>query len=142
MNRVKLDITGKKFGRLTALKLAYKKARTDSKHYEHFWLCKCDCGELTIVRKESLLAGNTISCGCYMREIRAIARKTHCKSNARLYRVWAGIKTRCFNPRHKYYKHYGGRGITICEEWKNNFMNFYNWAMANGYDENARSCRS
>lgn len=58
-------------------------------------------------------------------------------SNTRLYRVWSGIKNRCYNKNCKEYKHYGGRGITVCSEWKHDFMAFYKWAMASGYDEKA-----
>lgn len=63
--------------------------------------------------------------------------KQHGKSNTRLYRVWSGMKDRCYNKNCKGYPRYGGRGITVCPEWKNDFMAFYNWAMATGYDETA-----
>lgn len=63
--------------------------------------------------------------------------KQHGKSNTRLYRVWSGMKDRCYNKNCKGYHHYGGRGIVVCDEWKNDFMCFYEWAMANGYDETA-----
>ena len=59
----------------------------------------------------------------------------HGKTNTRLYQIWRGIKKRCYVPTHKYYKHYGGRGIIVCDEWKNNFMNFYDWAVRNNYNE-------
>lgn len=61
----------------------------------------------------------------------------HGKINTRLYRVWAGMKDRCYNPHHKLYHRYGGRGIKVCNEWCGNFMLFYNWAISNGYDETA-----
>lgn len=63
--------------------------------------------------------------------------KQHGKSNTRLYRVWSGMKARCYNKNNPGYQYYGGRGIVVCEEWKNDFMCFYNWAMENGYDETA-----
>lgn len=63
--------------------------------------------------------------------------KQHGKSNTRLYRVWSGMKDRCYNKNCKGYHHYGGRGIVVCDEWKDDFMCFYEWAMANGYDETA-----
>ena len=59
----------------------------------------------------------------------------HGKKNTRLYNVWQGMKQRCYNPNSIKYKNYGARGITVCDEWKNNFINFYNWAIQNGYDE-------
>lgn len=63
--------------------------------------------------------------------------KRHGKSNTRLYGVWSGMKERCNNPNSKNYPRYGGRGIVVCDEWKDDFMSFYEWAMANGYDETA-----
>lgn len=63
--------------------------------------------------------------------------KQHGKSNTRLYGVWSGMKDRCYNKNCKSYPHYGGRGIVVCDEWKDDFMSFYNWAMENGYDETA-----
>jgi hypothetical protein len=54
----------------------------------------------------------------------------------RIYRIWAGMKDRCYNKNRSKYKRYGARGIVVCEEWKNNFMNFYNWAISNGYQDN------
>lgn len=62
---------------------------------------------------------------------------THRLSKTRLHHIWRNIKQRCYNPNEWCYKHYGGRGIKVCEEWKNNFMAFHDWAIANGYDENA-----
>ena len=62
--------------------------------------------------------------------------KTHGMTNTRLYRIWINIKTRCLNKKDNHYNRWGGRGITICEEWLNDFMNFYDWAMVNGYQEN------
>lgn len=63
--------------------------------------------------------------------------KQHGKSNTRLYRVWSGMKDRCYNKNCKGYPHYGGRGIVVCDEWKDDFMSFYSWAMAAGYEETA-----
>ena len=63
--------------------------------------------------------------------------KKHGKSGTRLYNVWSGMKDRCYNKNCRSYRHYGGRGIVVCDEWKDDFMCFYEWAMANGYDEAA-----
>ena len=57
------------------------------------------------------------------------------KDNQKLYKVWCGIKQRCFNPHSNRYKNYGGRGISICDEWKNSFETFCKWALENGYKE-------
>lgn len=60
----------------------------------------------------------------------------HHKSNTRLFHIWCGVKQRCYYHKHKQYKDYGGRGIAVCDEWLRDFMNFYNWAITNGYREN------
>lgn len=120
------DITGQKFGRLTAVKYLGKSR----------WLCKCDCGNLTEVARGHLKTGHTKSCGCLQRD--PTTKKhyvTHDKSNTRLYTTYQGMKARCYRKSHKHYKDYGGRGITICDAWLNDFMSFYNWAIDNGYRE-------
>jgi hypothetical protein len=60
---------------------------------------------------------------------------THGLSNTRIHKIWRGMKDRCYNPNHQRYHCYGGRGITVCNEWKNDFLSFYNWAMSNGYKD-------
>lgn len=130
------DLTGKRFGRLVALQ------QDDAKSIAGniYWLCRCDCGALTSVRSVSLVFGATKSCGCLQREAAAkigAGTATHHKSKTRLYRVWQGIKRRIYNPHCSKYDIYGGRGITMCEEWKNSFSVFEKWALATGYDENA-----
>lgn len=120
----RLNITGQRFGRLTAL---YRLNNYRTHH--SYWLCVCDCGNIAEVYLGSLKKGLTTSCGCLV--------KKHGKSYEPLYRKWLGIKTRCYNKSDKeHYKDYGGRGITLCNEWKNNFMAFYDWSIANGYDDN------
>lgn len=123
------DLTGQRFNRLVVLERA-----ENSRSNQTQWLCKCDCGNTVIVRSSSLINGHTKSCGCYSDEVRKINtdRTTHNKSHTRLYGIWTGMKARCYNPHVKIYKHYGGRGITICHEWRD-FNAFYNWAMSNGY---------
>lgn len=100
------------------------------------WRCKCDCGNETIVPSSRLTSGNTKSCGCGSSRY---LRKTHGKSETRLYRVWRGVKSRCYNPNSTGYEYYGGRGVTVCDEWlgENGFENFYKWSYLNGYNENA-----
>ncbi len=127
------DLTGKQFNRLTVLEFV-----PDDTVYS-FWKCKCDCGNITTVRRDHLKSGTTKSCGCFHSEC---ARKlvvelntTHNLSNTKLYKIWDGMKDRCDNPESHYYKNYGGRGIIICDEWKNDFISFYNWAMNNGYSK-------
>ena len=131
-----VDLTGQKFGRLTVIERAGKTA-----HGEHAkWLCRCECGNVITAASNNLRSGNTTSCGCFQSEIASkmgMANKTHGKSRTRLHKVWAGMIARCYDPGKPYYKHYGGRGITVCDEWRNDFQAFHDWAMANGYDPNA-----
>lgn len=124
------DLTGQKFGRLTVIK------RAENQGHNCMWLCRCDCGNEKIVRGSHLKSGAIKSCGCLSIE-ELQHRAKHHKVNTRLYKIWTDIKKRCYNPKSDNYQNYGGRGITICDEWLSDFMNFYNWAMANGYDENA-----
>lgn len=117
-------MVGNRFGRLTVIEYAGLNRRNSK-----MWICKCDCGNITKpIISSSLRNGNTRSCGCL--------NGTHHKKNTRLYSIWQGMKARCYRPSHQWYKRYGGRGITICDEWKNDFQAFYDWAMENGYADN------
>lgn len=127
------DLNGQKFGRLTVLE-----RKENSKNGIPRWLCRCDCGNLTVVLSTQLRNGRTKSCGCYMKEVVSKQRIKHGLSETRLYKVWRTMKERCLCETYRDYKHYGGRGIKVCDEWLDDFMNFYNWAMDNGYDENAK----
>lgn len=126
------DLTGQRFGRLVVIKRV-----ENNKRQEVQWLCQCDCGNTKVVCAAHLKKGNTFSCGCLKRERSVQQLKTHGLSYTRIYGVWAGIKYRCYNANQKQYKNYGGRGITMCDEWKNDFKVFYDWAIAHGYDEKA-----
>ena len=117
------DLTGQKFGKLMVIKRV-----ENAKDKQAQWLCQCECGNTKIVKAISLRKGNTRSCGCLA--------KPHGLRYTRLYGTWKSIKQRCCNPNSKQYKGYGGRGIKLCQEWVN-FKSFYDWAMDNGYDENA-----
>jgi len=113
------DLTGQKFGRLTAIKFSHiNNKRT-------FWLFECDCGIKKVIRSDNVHKTNTRSCGCFRREINklGIRNKTHTMSKTRFYYIWGGMKRRCLNKKHKSYKRYGGRGITVCSEWLK-FENF------------------
>ncbi len=116
------NLLNKKFGKLTVIK--FKEISKDKKA---IWYCQCECGKIIETSTHSLKSGNSTSCGC--------SRIKYKKFNERLYRIWAGIKTRCFNEKKKEYKNYGGRGIKICDEWLE-YKNFYIWAMTNGYKDN------
>lgn len=127
------DITNQRFGRLVAIKCV-------SRDKAARWLCKCDCGNEKVILGTSLRNGSTKSCGCINRENarqNGLNSATHHETKTRLYGVWLGIKRRLYNPHTKKYPIYGGRGITMCDEWKNDFVKFRTWAMENGYDPNA-----
>lgn len=124
------DLTGQKFGRLTVIK-----KYGHNKSNAILWLCQCDCGNQVIVIGDHLRTGHTKSCGCYNLDMLR-ARAKHRKVRTRPYKIWADIKTRCTNPKDKNYENYGKRGITMCDEWANDFTKFYEWAMANGYKDN------
>lgn len=130
MARPRNDLTGKRFGRLIVIEA------TDERKCECVcWICKCDCGKITHpIRSSFLKNGNTTSCGCYNYQRRIESHTTHGKSHSRLYRVYYGMKQRCENPKAAKYECYGGRGIKVCDEWKDDFQAFYEWAMSNGYD--------
>ena len=130
------DITGHRFGRLTVLGYAGKNRQNKS-----LWKCICDCGNETIARADALKSGDKQSCGCLNRENKSkecIKRNTkHGMTHTRLYAVWCDMRRRCNNPKTPEYKNYGARGIKVCTEWDNDFKLFNDWAMKNGYDENA-----
>ena len=130
------DIAGNRYGRLLVTEFSH--LSEDRKRT--YWKCKCDCGAEIVVRGDSLKNGHTNSCGCYNKEILSAAKTTmtHGLTNTRIYHIYTGMKTRCYNPNAENYINYGGRGIKICDEWlcENGFVSFYNWAMSNNYSDN------
>ena len=131
MGRKAIDLTGKRFGRLTVI----ERASIDSSK-EVCWLCRCDCGNITKpIRGNDLKRGKVISCGCYRKQLISERQTIHGLENTRIYNIWNNMKYRCYNSKSNNYKHYGGRGITVCEEWKNSVQAFYEWAMSHGYSD-------
>ena len=128
------NLIGQKFNRLTVVERAEN--YTIAKQVHSAWLCVCDCGNTITVRASSLRSNHTKSCGCFNKEVRIERETKHGKSESKIYDVWGTMKQRCYNPNNKSYGYYGGRGITICNEWVHDFQAFYDWAMANGYSEN------
>ena len=124
-----LELSGKRFGYLEAICLS-----NNSENKIRKWVCKCDCGNIIEVRTTDLTRGNTKSCGCYQKKIAKEIKQKHGGSNKRIYSIWCNMKTRCLNKNTHAYKNYGGRGISVCQEWLD-FTNFYNWAMENGYSD-------
>lgn len=122
------DITGQRFGRLIAKSIAYK-----DKHGSWKWNCDCDCGNSCIVDGGSLRSGTTQSCGCYKKERLRFNHLQHGVSRTALAAVRNAMIQRCCNSNSKDYPNYGGRGITVCAEWKSNPISFYDWAFSHGY---------
>lgn len=121
-----IDLTGKRFGHLTVIKRA---SNTNCNgHITTRWVCRCDCGTEKVISGKHLKSGAVISCGCIGQEHSRAAKITHGKAHSRLYGVWCNMKNRCYNPNVSCYKRYGGRGIGVCDEWKNSFQAFYEWA--------------
>ena len=127
-----IDLTGQRFGRLTVVQRA-----EIGKRGHALWLCKCACGKDTVVSSSSLRRGATNSCGCLRSEICrnriTTMNTTHGGKGTRLYRIWHDMKQRCYNPKSDHYSLYGGRGISVCSEWLNDFAVFQKWALSHGY---------
>lgn len=133
-----VDRTGERYGKLVVFEYAYTKKR------KAYWKCRCDCGNEKIVSGSNLQSGNTKSCGCGEEENRkehmakfTVEHRIHGLSNTRLHHTWRHMIDRCSNRNNKDYSSYGGRGISICNEWlgENGFQNFYEWAIEHGYDD-------
>ena len=99
------------------------------------WLCRCSCGNTTVVQTAYLTYGTTKSCGCL--KLRRLMERsvTHGMSATRLYKTWSDMRARCYDPNNKRYSVYGGRGIAVCSEWFHGFSAFAKWALANGYTD-------
>jgi hypothetical protein len=132
--RPRKNLIGKRFERWTVIGLSNKQYRQMS-----MWTCRCDCGVVRDIIGNNLTRGISKSCGCLKIERTKKAKTTHGDTRnhkiARLYTIWQGMKERCEKPSQKMYCYYGGKGIKVCESWKN-YEEFKKWAMANGYAEN------
>lgn len=137
-----VDIAGMRFGRL----IAVKRSGTDM-YGKILWLFDCDCGNKCIALGNSVKGGYKKSCGCMQKESSSTtgkknvqaaisARTIHGMSNSRVYKILFGMIRRCNNPKRKDYRFYGGKGVTVCDEWLNNPNKFIEWAMTHGYADN------
>lgn len=122
-----IDLTGQRFGRLTVVSESGRNMDGSI-----IWLCRCDCGNMTQAIGTRMRNGYVHSCGC-AHVTHGFAKRGEKK---RLYSIWVNMKTRCYNPRVKCFKNYGGRGIKICNEWRHDYHAFHDWAMSHGYMEN------
>lgn len=124
------DLAGKRFGRLTVVSRAANNHRGQT-----MWNCVCDCGIEKAVLGYNLTKGLTKSCGCYHQDRLIADKTTHGDSHSRLHSIWTNMKTRCTNQNTRSYKDYGGRGITVCDEWANDYSTFKAWALKSGYED-------
>lgn len=111
-----IDMTGRKIGKLTVIS---KAPQLNYKNTKARWKCKCDCGTITIVQGDNLRNGHSTSCGCNKDSSEKVThghKRRLCTS--RTYSTWRNMWNRCTNPKMDNYKYYGGRGITICDRWK------------------------
>ncbi|MDC6267224.1 hypothetical protein [Lysinibacillus fusiformis] len=125
------DQTGIKYNKLLAIK------ELDIVNGQREYLFKCDCGNEVVRLLKEVKREKIKSCGCGILEGVKLANTTHGLTGSRLFAIWSNMKQRCLNKNDFNYYNYGGRGITVCEEWcnKDSFINFYNWAMSSGYKD-------
>jgi hypothetical protein len=114
----RIDLTGKRFGAWAVL---YFGGANSSK--QSVWVCRCDCGTERLVNAQTLRAGLTKSCGCQKGEAIAVAKTKHGLERTRTYSIWKGMIKRCYNSNATNWEHYGGRGIAVCDRWRD-FRNF------------------
>lgn len=121
----RLDLSGERYGQL---EVVYRNP-------EGKWFCLCDCGGQSYVKTGNLRSGNSRSCGCLGRAKQVVLHETHKATGTRLHDIWFNMKSRCGNSNNPKFKHYGARGITVCNEWLD-FQAFKDWAESNGYSDN------
>ena len=115
-----IDETGNRYGRLTVVRQSNKR-----RFGQVIWECVCDCGNQTEVPGRSLRSKNTTSCGCFNKEQNSKDKFKHGMSYKKIHRIWRQMKQRCLNKNNISYSNYGGRGISVCGEWTNNFVRFF-----------------
>lgn len=125
-----INLTGQVFGNLTVICEWGRNGWGEIK-----WMCYCSCGEYVVISSSLLSKGRSQSCGCLQRKLTQLRSTTHGMSKTPIYLVWNSIIQRCTNENHISYDRYGMRGVNVCNEWKDNFLSFYNWAILNGYEK-------
>ena len=138
------DLTGQKFGRLTVIAF-HEKRKSPCGNTKYMWKCQCDCGNYVIVDADNLKSGHVRSCKCMRKEISTRRIVQQCELNikhglagTKVYYAWHAMIERCYNPSDNSFRNYGARGITVCDEWRNDIQSFYKWAKQNGYNEHAK----
>ncbi len=136
------NLVGKKFGMLTVIAFSHREARKGGS-YRWYWVCQCECGNVVTRRSDGLKDKKVVvSCGCYRKKILEQhnfkinnPNKTHGQTKTRLYKIYAKMKERCYDPNYPERHLYGGRGIKICNEWLDSFEVFRDWSLTHGYAE-------
>lgn len=121
MSRRPIDLAGQRFGRLVVIERLFERKG----YLSNIWICKCDCGNEVRAAMGNLRNGNTKSCGCLRKDMLVEKSTTHGMRDLPEYGIWAGIKRRCYNTNEEAYNRYGGRGITMSDEWRESFEAFY-----------------
>jgi hypothetical protein len=124
-------IQGEKFGRLTALTFVESRGKSNNA----YWRFRCDCGAEIVTAAANVKSGASKSCGCLRRELKQATLTVHGHSDGkeRLYRIWHSMRVRCLTPTAANYHYYGGRGVSICDEW-GEYVKFREWALRSGYE--------
>ena len=125
----KINITGQRFGRMVAIE---EVGRTPDR--KALWRFKCDCGGEKVTTGKYARTGKTQSCGCLQRERTSAANATHRRGGTRIHSIWGAMNSRCRNPKNSKYEDYGGRGIAVCDAWRD-FVTFEAWALASNYSD-------
>ena len=126
-----INLEGQKFNRLLVLERTCSKDKRGSA----YWRCLCDCGNIIEARGTHLRSGGVQSCGCLVKDTAHNLNLTHGDTNRRLFKIWTQMRNRCNNPNNYHYFLYGGRGITVCDEWEQDYNSFKTWSLEHGYDE-------
>ena len=134
-NKVK-NLSGQRYGMVVVTdKYFVKNGRV-------YWMCRCDCGNTFVRRSDIIKHPDVKSCGCYQKKRNKTSSLKHGDGSNkseyhRLYHSWQSMKNRCLNEKYVQFKDWGGRGITICDEWlgENGYINFKKWALSHGYNE-------
>lgn len=116
------NLEGQRFGRLLVLEMTQKRINRNV-----VWSCLCECGKYAEVKSGDLIRGRTKSCGCFRVDTAVETHTFHGKRNTKINFIWGSMKQRCLNANNKGFKNYGGRGIKVCDEWKNSFQAFYDY---------------